>query len=56
MTISQLDDCKVMMIATETGIFVKNYENLQKQIAFFEFDGKDKVTLTAPLNLGINTN
>ena len=52
MTMQQLTDCKVMVLATETGIFIKNCENLQKQIAFFEFGSKDKVTLTATLSIG----
>lgn len=35
MTIQQLKDGKLMIIATDTGIFVKNFENLQMQVAFF---------------------
>ena len=52
MTMEKLRDGKVMVIATDTGIFVKNAEDLKTQLVFFRYCGKDQITLSAPLRLG----
>lgn len=41
-----------MVIATDAGILVKNAEDLRSQLVFFQYCGKDHVTLSAPLFLG----